>query len=197
MARSFPLALKLSGKKCLVVGESPEAACRAAALADAGADVHVVAASPCPELLDLIRERRLTHHARPYQAADMNGAWLAVLADRELELAALIARDADAARVFFCAVDIPEHGSFAHMAIARSGAVSVAITTEGRAPALGRRLREELQRVMDAAGLERFVEELATLRARTPAASRKSVLTRAVSRVHFDGCLRLEPERGA
>lgn len=191
MTRSFPLALNLSGRKCLVIGSSAEAAARARALADADADLHLIAERPCVELVQLIRERNLRHHERGYLPSDMAGTWLAVLTARDFELAARIARDAHAARVFFCAVDVPEHGSFSHMAIARAGVVSLAIATEGRAPALARRLREELQRVMNEADLASFADTLAELREQTPSPTRQSVLGAAVSQVRLEGKLRL------
>lgn len=193
MARSFPLALKLSGRKCVVVGNSLEAVTRAEAFSDAGAKVHVVGEDPCQELVSLTRERGLILHERPYAASDLADAWLAVLTERDLELAARIAEDADATRVFFCAVDMPEHGSFSHVALARAGVLTLALSTEGQAPALARRLREEFQRLMDEAGLAAFTDSLATLRARTPRGERKRVLGAVVSGVRIEGRLHLPP----
>src|SRR5690606_30786049 len=48
--RPFLVALDLTDRRCLVVGRSPEAARRATALLEAGAQVTVVGESPCPEL---------------------------------------------------------------------------------------------------------------------------------------------------
>lgn len=191
MSRSFPVALKLEGRACLVVGSSPEAARRARALADSGARVVVLAEDPCDELSAVVRERGLTHHARRYERADLDGKWLAVLADRNAPLAAEMDRDAEALRVFFCPVDEPGFGSYSHMALARSGIVTAAIATEGQAPALGRKLREELQRAFDDAGLGGFADSLAELRRNIPSSSRYEVLGRAVAGVTLQGRLLL------
>jgi siroheme synthase (precorrin-2 oxidase/ferrochelatase) len=77
------------------------------------------------------------------------------------------------------------------MAQARAGLVTVSVSTSGKAPALGRRLAEELKRVLDRAGLAAFAEKLAELRERTPSPDRARILGDAVADVKLDGELRL------
>jgi uroporphyrin-III C-methyltransferase/precorrin-2 dehydrogenase/sirohydrochlorin ferrochelatase len=120
--------------------------------------------------------------------------WLAVLTDRDEELACRIARAAEERRVFFCAVDQPEAGSYSHVAIARAGPVFAALGTQGEAPALARRLRELIEELFNAAGLGPFAERLAALRRETPAERRRDVLNKAVEGVRLEGNLVL-PER--
>ena len=43
MAFSFPVALEVTGRRCVVFGSGPVARARVAALLDAGADVTVIA----------------------------------------------------------------------------------------------------------------------------------------------------------
>ena len=191
MVTSFPIALHLEGKACLVVGSSEEAAERARSLADVGAKVEVVSEKPGLGLSAVISARGLPHHRRPFAPEDLDGKWLAVLTDRDFELGRFMAEEAEARRVLFCATDQPQKNSYSHVAQVRAGVVTLAISTNGRAPALGRRLREELSRVLIEANLARFAEEIAALRERTPAEERREVLTNAVAEVHFEGRLRL------
>jgi siroheme synthase (precorrin-2 oxidase/ferrochelatase) len=121
----------------------------------------------------------------------LHGKWLAVLVDANAPLAARMAQLAEVERVFFCAVDQPEHNSYSHMAQARAGLLTIAISTAGQAPALGRRLREEIERLLVAAKMSEFVEKLAALRQITPSNERRKVLGEAVSGVHFSGELKL------
>jgi siroheme synthase (precorrin-2 oxidase/ferrochelatase) len=166
---AFPVALKLVGRACLVVGTGDEARARAAALEAAGAKVTIVSGAFVP--------------------SDLDGMWLAVLTDRDEELATRIARAAEERRVFFCAVDQPEAGSYSHVAIARAGPVFAALGTQGEAPALARRLRELLEELFNAAGLGPFAERLAALRRDTPPERRRDVLNEAVEGVRIDGNL--------
>jgi siroheme synthase-like protein len=165
----FPVALKLDGRACLVVGTGEEARARAAALELAGAKVVSI-------------ERR-------FVPEDLDGIWLAVLTDRDAELALFIAREAEARHVFFCAVDQPEVGSYSHVGIARAGPVFAALGTQGEVPALARRLRELLEELFATAGLAAFAERLAALRRNTPPERRREVLNAAVREVRIEGKL--------
>ena len=187
----FPIALLLEGRACLVVGSGAELASRTRALLDALAEPTVVSASPSEEIRALAASAKIELREREFEDADLNGKWLAVLVDENPDLAARMAELAQAERVFFCAVDQPEHNSYAHMAQARAGLLTIAISTAGQAPALGRRLREELERLLTRANMSAFVAQLAELRARTPSAERRRVLGAAVADVHFTGELEL------
>jgi siroheme synthase-like protein len=194
MASSFPVALHLDGKPCLVVGQNREAAERALALRDAGAVVVIVSREPDAELAETLEREAFRVERRAFVPDDLDGKWLAVLTDRDLELGRAMANEAILRRVLFCATDQAQPNSYSHMALARAGLVTVAIGTNGRAPALGRRLREEFSRLFAAANLAAFAARLAALRDATPEQRRREVLGAAVAGVHFEGRLELPAE---
>ncbi|MET0793376.1 MAG: NAD(P)-dependent oxidoreductase [Polyangiaceae bacterium] len=187
----FPIALLLEGRPVLVVGSSAEATSRTRAFLDARAKPVVVSEAPSDTLRDWARAGEIELHEREFLDEDLDGKWLAVLVDENAALATRMAAISEARRIFFCAVDQPEHNSYSHMAQARAGLLTIAISTAGQAPALGRRLREELERLLSASGMADFVEQLAGLRAQTPSAERRRVLGDAVAGVRFEGELRL------
>lgn len=189
MARGYPLNLSLENRKCVVVGGGPDAALRARSLLDAGASVLVVGEDATPES-EPLPSARLRVERRAALESDLDDAWLVVQTSADSSLAARVAGWCEARRIFFCAVDQPKSSSYSHMALARAGDLTLAIATEGRAPALGRRLREELSRVLHEASAAEELEVLAELRDRTPSEQRRQVLGRAVSEVHFTGALR-------
>ncbi|HTQ04923.1 MAG TPA: NAD(P)-dependent oxidoreductase [Polyangiaceae bacterium] len=162
----FPVALKLGGRRCLVVGTGEEAHARARALTEAGAAV-LEKTSFSPE--------------------DLDGVWLAVLADRDAALAARMDAECEARRIFFAAVDEPRFGSYSHLALARAGHVVVAIGTNGEAPALARRLRELFEDLFARSGLAAFAERHAALRRLTPPERRRDVLGADVRDVRLEG----------
>ena len=195
-ASYFPVSLKLEGRPCLVIGNGREARLRAEALLDARAPVRLVSSGADAELLAWASELAsplFSFETRPYQATDLDGVWLAVLTDRDGALAAEVAADAERRQVLFCAVDQPAYGSFTHVARVSAGALTLAIGTAGRAPALARRLREIFQELFDDAGMSGYVERLAELRERTPSADRARVLGDAVKALRFEGRLRITP----
>jgi siroheme synthase-like protein len=188
-SHGYPLNLLLDDRKCVVVGGGAEAAVRAGNLLEAGAQVLVVGEEETLGL-DALASARLRVEHRRFEESDLDDAWLVVQVTQDAELARHVSRSCQARRIFFCALDQPENSSYAHLALVRAGSLTVAIGTEGRAPALGRRLREELGRVLSEAGAAEEVERLAALRAATPNTERREVLSRAVADVHFTGSLR-------
>jgi siroheme synthase-like protein len=188
-AHGYPLNLLLDDRKCVVVGGGAEAALRTGNLLEAGARVLVVGLEATPGL-DLLASARLRVEQRAFQDDDLDDAWLVVQVAQDAALASRVGSLCESRRIFFCAVDQPENSSYTHLALVRAGSLTLAIGTEGRAPALGRRLREEFSRVLSEADAADEVERLAALRAATPSAARREVLGRAVADVHLTGALR-------
>lgn len=189
----YPLNLLLQDRQCVVVGGGTEAALRVGNLLEAGARVLLVGEETTPGL-ELLSSPRLRVEVRPFEERDLEGAWLVVQTTLDAGLARRVGACCEERRIFFCAVDQPECSSYAHLALARAGALTVAIGTEGRAPALGRKLREEISRLLVEAGAAEELERLAALRDATPARERRETLARAVSDVHFTGALRFRKE---
>jgi siroheme synthase-like protein len=193
MQHGYPINLILEDRKCVVVGGGAEAAQRAGNLLEAGARVLVVGTEPTPGL-DLLQSERLSVAQRAFVESDLDDAWLVVQASRDAALARQVAQSCEARRLFFCAVDQPPNSSYSHMALARAGSLTLAVATDGRAPALGRKLREELARLLSEAHAAEEVERLAQVREQTPPDERRAALSREVADVHFTGALRFKKD---
>jgi precorrin-2 dehydrogenase/sirohydrochlorin ferrochelatase len=191
-SKTFLVALKLEGKRCLVVGCSDEAVARARHLVAAGASI-VLVGDPLPSSAASLGQS-VELARRSFVAEDFEGAFLAVLADRDESLARRMQAEADARNTLFCAVDQPAFGNFSHPAISRTGSLSLAVSTDGRAPAFSRRIREELDRIFSQADIAGFMERLSALRERTPSDERRKVLGEAVAGVRLTGRLDLGEE---
>jgi uroporphyrin-III C-methyltransferase/precorrin-2 dehydrogenase/sirohydrochlorin ferrochelatase len=133
----FPAFLHIRSRRVVVVGGGPVAASKLEALLAAGADVTVVA----PEVRPEIEAAGVTIVRRPFQEGDLDGAWWVVAAaPRAVNKQVLAA--AESRRVFVNAVDDPEHATAYLGGVVRRDGVTVAISTDGRAPALAGLLRE-------------------------------------------------------
>lgn len=139
----FPIFLKLAGRRVLVVGGGPVAAGKIDALRAAGADVTVVA----PDVCDRIRQAGVTIVTRPFEPSDLDGAWLVVAAATP-EVNRAVAAEADTRPVFVNAVDDPSNASAYLGAVLRRDDVAIAISTNGRAPALAGLIREGLDAML-------------------------------------------------
>ena len=135
----FPAFLDLRSRRVVVVGGGPMAAAKLAALVGAGADVTVVA----PEVVPEIERAGVRVLRRPFEESDLDGAWWVVAAAPK-EVNRRVRAAADARRVFVNAVDDPAHATAYLGGVVRRDGVTVAISTDGRAPALAGLLREAL-----------------------------------------------------
>lgn len=147
MPTLYPLFLKLDGRKVLVVGGGPIAAGKVAALLETGAVITVVAPDLRQELLDLSAVGKISIERRCYQSSDLGGVWL-VVAAAPPEVNQLVAAAASSLRLFVLAVDDTSAASAYGAGTFRRGDVTVAVSTNGRAPALAGLLREGLEAVL-------------------------------------------------
>jgi siroheme synthase-like protein len=181
--RTLPIALVVERERCLIVGRGEPALERAVTLRERGADVTWVTrdaagALPCSGIHVVARE---------VDEADLKGVRLVVLTDMDAPLAERLATLSRSAGAVYCAVDQPEHSSFLHMARAEAGTLTLAVSTDGAAPALGRRMREELARCLAEAGFDAFVARVAELRRSLPREGRGKVLAQKLKALRFDG----------
>ena len=180
MARRPALALSLAigGRPALVVGVGPGADERASRLRAAGAAVRQVAPAD-------------------YQTDMCADVFLVIAQTGNPELDRRIAADAaGAGATLRYAHDQPEVSDFAFPALARRGPVTLAISTDGAAPALARRLREELARLLEEAGaeLDALLRELEHERAEwAPSPERADRLYRLACRLQVVGRLEIDP----
>ena len=139
----FPVFLDLTGKRCLVTGEGYEVAGKVQALVDASAEVVYV--NPRAEAaIEAMAAAGLIHwERRGFVAADLDGLFLAI---SDLEDNSEIFRMAEERGILCNCVDDPEHCRFSFGSIHRRGELTIAISTNGWAPAVAVRLKEKLQR---------------------------------------------------
>lgn len=97
---TYPVTLRVAGRRVVVVGGGRVAARRARGLVEAGADVHVVASQADPDLTRLAAAGALTWVPRDYRTGDLDGAWLAHTATGRREVDTAVLADADAARIW-------------------------------------------------------------------------------------------------
>ena len=180
----FPAFLKLSGRSVVVVGGGVVAGSKIRALLDAGADVTVVA----PEISAEIGRADVACVRRPFEARDLDGAWL-VVAAAPPAVNRQVAAAAGERRLFVNAVDDPPNASLYLGGVVRRSGLTVAISTDGRAPALSGLLRQALDGLLPAEQVERWLAEADRLRdewRRTgvPMPERRPQLLDALVRLH-------------
>ena len=136
----FPVFLKLAGRRVLVVGGGPVAASKLRGLLNADATVVVVA----PDVVEEIAAAPVEILRRPFVPEDLEGISFVVAAappDVNREVAAA----AHPRGLFVNAVDDMENATAYMGAIVRRAGVTMALSTDGEAPALAGLMREALE----------------------------------------------------
>jgi uroporphyrin-III C-methyltransferase / precorrin-2 dehydrogenase / sirohydrochlorin ferrochelatase len=141
----FPVFLKLEGRQVLVVGAGPVAAGKLRPLVDAGARVTVVAPTVVDEIAAMGSQIAILR--RPFEPGDVDGMWY-VVAAAPPEVNSAVARAAESRCLFVNAVDDLESASAYAGAMVQKAGVTIALSTDGEAPALAGLVREALEALL-------------------------------------------------
>lgn len=127
----YPLALRLDGRRVLVVGGGAVATRRMPALLAAGARVEVVSPKLTPALHAFVADGRITWSERPFEDSDVDGAWLVQVAVDDPDAAGQVTAAAERHRVFCVRADDRDAATAWTPAVTRHGEITVAVTDSG------------------------------------------------------------------
>jgi precorrin-2 dehydrogenase / sirohydrochlorin ferrochelatase len=161
-AKLYMACLDVAGRRCVVVGDGGLAVEKAAGLAGCGAVVDVV-------------------EPPRYRRRVLKGAFLVVAATTDRSLGERVYRDAERRSMLCNVADMPDLCNFILPAVHREGPIAVAVSTGGASPALAKRLRDDVARLVGPKHAE-LAEELRALR---PEVKRR-FLTYEERRDYFD-----------
>ena len=181
---SYPVFLDLHDVAVLVVGGGAVGARKAAGLAEAGADVTMVAT----RIGDTVDRTTLGRVAeRPFAPSDLDGVRIVVTATGDAATDRTISATARARGIWTNAADQPVDCEFILPAIARIGRISVAVSSDGSSPAIAQFVRDRVARIL--------TDELAEL-TETLAAERAAVRASGASTEDHDWRSRIEAVLG-
>jgi uroporphyrin-III C-methyltransferase / precorrin-2 dehydrogenase / sirohydrochlorin ferrochelatase len=181
----FPTFLKLAGRRVLIVGGGPVAASKVAALQRSGAELRVVAPDVCEAIAASVNDIA----RRPFVPEDLDDVWFVVAAGPS-DVNRTVAMEAERRRLFVNAVDDPANASAYLGGVVERGGTTIAISTDGAAPALAGLLRQALDAVLPSGDemnvwLARAGEMRRSWRAQgTPMASRRPQLLDALNALY-------------
>lgn len=160
----FPIALHGERIRAVVIGGGIVGTRKALALAEAGAQVTVIAPRVSDELTRADESRSLKIVREEYDRDQLSGANLVIAATNSRETNAQIAIDAQANGQLVNITDFADEGNFHTMALHRSGDVTIAVSAGG-VPGAAARIRDAIAQRFDSR-YERAVSVLRGLRAR-------------------------------
>jgi precorrin-2 dehydrogenase/sirohydrochlorin ferrochelatase len=149
MASLFPVFLKLDGRQALLVGAGSIAEQKLSGLLEAGASVTVVAPQASAAIHEKARKGKLQWISREFQPDDLNDTFIVIAATGNPEVNDRVFLESEARGILCNSVDEPERCHFYYPAVVRRGDLQIAISTNGKSPALAQRIRLELEARFD------------------------------------------------
>lgn len=146
MTNLFPMFLKLEGRQVLVVGAGRIGEPKIGGLLETGARIRVVSLDASPTVREWARAGKLELDLRAFTAADLDGAFLAVVATNSRTLNERVYREAQKRGVLCNVVDVPDLCDFFYPAVVRRGDLQIAVSTAGQSPSLAQKIRQQLEK---------------------------------------------------
>jgi siroheme synthase-like protein len=136
--------LKLTGRRCLVVGGGEIGLEKVEGLLACDGRVVLVAPEAEPELERLAAEGSIEWHRREYRPEDLEATFIAIAATNDTEVNIRVYDDAEKRAMLINVVDVPPLCNFILPAIVRTGPLAIAISTAGASPALAKRIKAQI-----------------------------------------------------
>ena len=159
MPAYYPVFLDLRDRRCVVIGGGDLGQEKVDRLLEFGAKVVVVSTEINDALARAVDGEKLTWIERGYQPGDLEGAFIAIVADTsDRAVNQAVYDEAKERNVPLNVNDVTHLCTWIAPAIVQRGDVIVAASTGGASPALARRLREELSGTSPTVSRHRAIE---------------------------------------
>ena len=180
----YPIFLDIEDRPVVIIGGGNVCARKAETMMNYGAKVTIVSPDFTDEIEQWARDGRLAVRRKRYDESDLDGANIVIASTDDQRVNEQIAADCRRRRIPVNVVDVTPLCEFIVPAIVDKGSVHIAVSTEGKSPALARTLKEDLRRLIGPEYAE-VNDVLGTLRE-----SAKRVLPTDVDRKRFfDGII--------
>ena len=136
--------LRLSGRRCVVVGGGDVGLEKVEGLLACEGDVTLVAPDAIEPLQELASEGSIRWERREYRTEDLERTFIVIAATNDTGVNIRVFEDAERRAMLVNVVDVPPLCNFILPAIIRTGPLAIAISTAGASPALAKRIRDEI-----------------------------------------------------
>ncbi len=168
MPRYYPANLDIKGKRCLVAGGGKVAERKVNSLLKCGAEVSVVSPDLTRRLKELNSKGKIKFLKGEFKEKYLKDIFLVIGATDNSNVNFKVYESANKKNILVNIVDSSELCNFIVPSVVERGALTIAISTGGKSPALAKKLRKELE---DRYGFEyaKFLNLMGNLRKRISA----------------------------
>lgn len=144
----YPIYIDIEERDVVIIGGGNVCARKAETMMKYGARVTIVSPEFTDEIEEWAREGKLSIKRKTYDESDVEGANIVIASTDDQRVNEQIAADCRKRRIPINVVDVTPLCEFIVPAIIQSGSIQIAVSTGGKSPALGRTLKEDLQRLV-------------------------------------------------
>src|ERR1700726_2356750 len=142
----LPIFVKLRDRLVVVVGGGVIAEGKIEGLFAAEARIRIVSPEVTPRIREWIAKKSVEWRAGGFEPGHLDGAFLVIAATSAPGVNEAVFGEADARGILCNAVDDIEHCHFYYGSVVQRGDLQIAISTNGKSPALAQRLRLQLEK---------------------------------------------------
>lgn len=147
----FPVFLKMETLSLLIIGGGNVGLEKLQAVLGNSPQTHIrlIALSIDPRILEIAGQHpNITIFNKAYQATDLDGAEILIVAVNDIPLSEQIRNDAKARGILVNVADKPALCDFYLGSIVKKGNLKIAISTNGKSPTVAKRLKEVLNEII-------------------------------------------------
>lgn len=138
------LNIQINGRLIIIVGGGKVAERKACNILSAGAKLTIISPTLTFELQQLRDSGAIAHLPQKYSPGDLKGAFMVIAATNDRETNRLVADEAEKIAILAEITDNPSSGNVTSPAVIRQGDLTIAISTNSRAPSLAVAIKNEL-----------------------------------------------------
>ena len=163
----FPMYMDMKNLKVLVVGGGYIATEKLEKLVDFTTQITVIALRVEDEAQNIIDKYELTLHQRAYNAGDIQGFDIVIVATDTVVLHKEIYEESRGSRILVNSVDNTDYCDFIFPSYVQKGDLTIAFSTGGASPAFAKQIRRHFEKIIpDSVG--EFLQKMKTLRSEMP-----------------------------
>ncbi|HXM97706.1 MAG TPA: bifunctional precorrin-2 dehydrogenase/sirohydrochlorin ferrochelatase [Candidatus Dormibacteraeota bacterium] len=141
----FPMFVKLQGRLVTIIGGGKIAESKIPGLLEAAACIRVIAPNVSPKIAEWIRNGQIVWWSKAFAPGDLQDTHLVIAATSSSAANHEVFLEAEAQKIWCNSVDDIENCHFYYGSIVQRGDLQIAISTNGKSPALAQRIRKELE----------------------------------------------------
>ena len=163
----FPMYMDMKNLKVLVVGGGYIATEKLEKLVDFTTQITVIALRVEDEAQNIIDKYKLALHQRAYNAGDIQGFDIVIVATDTVELHKAIYEESRGSRILVNSVDNTDYCDFIFPSYVQKGDLTIAFSTGGASPAFAKQIRRHFEKIIpDSVG--EFLQKMKALRSEMP-----------------------------